>query len=84
MRRLIRILGIDPGLRRTGWGLIESDGNRLVYVACGSVETNDRAELCDGDCDENDDDRQDDQQLHYGFAALAPGDEVFHDIGRNS
>jgi crossover junction endodeoxyribonuclease RuvC len=40
MRRLpIRILGIDPGLRRTGWGLIEADGNRLIYVACGSVET---------------------------------------------
>ena len=42
MRRLIRILGIDPGLRRTGWGLIESDGNRLIYVACGSVETSDK------------------------------------------
>ena len=35
----IRILGIDPGLRRTGWGVIESDGNRLIYVGCGSVET---------------------------------------------
>jgi crossover junction endodeoxyribonuclease RuvC len=45
MRRLIRILGIDPGLRRTGWGLIESDGNRLIAVACGSVETNERAAL---------------------------------------
>ena len=41
----IRILGIDPGLRRTGWGLIESDGNRLIHVACGSVETSDRATL---------------------------------------
>ena len=41
----IRILGIDPGLRRTGWGLIESDGNRLIHVACGSVETSDRASL---------------------------------------
>ena len=30
MNRLIRILGIDPGLRRTGWGLVESDGNRLL------------------------------------------------------
>ena len=47
MRRLIRILGIDPGLRCTGWGLIESDGNRLIYVACGSVETDGRAELCE-------------------------------------
>ena len=44
-RQAIRILGIDPGLRRTGWGLIESDGNRLIHVACGSVETNERAAL---------------------------------------
>ena len=43
--RTIRILGIDPGLRRTGWGLIDVDGNRLIYVACGSVATNDKAEL---------------------------------------
>jgi crossover junction endodeoxyribonuclease RuvC len=35
--RSIRIVGIDPGLRRTGWGIIDSDGVRLVYVACGSV-----------------------------------------------
>ena len=41
----IRILGIDPGLRRTGWGLIESDGNRLIHIACGSVETAERADL---------------------------------------
>src|SRR6185295_13915855 len=33
----IRIIGIDPGLRRTGWGVIDSDGVRLVFVACGSV-----------------------------------------------
>jgi crossover junction endodeoxyribonuclease RuvC len=44
-RRPIRILGIDPGLRRTGWGLIEADGNRLIHVACGSVETSERAPL---------------------------------------
>ena len=44
-RQPIRILGIDPGLRRTGWGLIESDGNRLIHVACGSVETSDKAAL---------------------------------------
>ena len=41
----IRILGIDPGLRRTGWGVIEAEGNRLIHVACGSVETSDRAAL---------------------------------------
>jgi crossover junction endodeoxyribonuclease RuvC len=41
----IRILGIDPGLRRTGWGLVEADGNRLIYLACGSLETSERADL---------------------------------------
>ena len=45
MRRPIRILGIDPGLRRTGWGMLESDGNRLVYLACGAIETSDRLAL---------------------------------------
>lgn len=44
-RQPIRILGIDPGLRRTGWGLIESDGNRLIHVACGSLETSEKAPL---------------------------------------
>jgi crossover junction endodeoxyribonuclease RuvC len=41
MRRPIRILGIDPGLRRTGWGVVEADGNRLVFMACGSIHTKD-------------------------------------------
>jgi len=41
----IRILGIDPGLRRTGWGVIACEGNRLSYLACGSVETSQRADL---------------------------------------
>ena len=45
MSQAIRILGIDPGLRRTGWGLVESAGNRLVYVACGSLETSEGAAL---------------------------------------
>ncbi len=45
MQRPIRILGIDPGLRRTGWGLIACEGNRLLFVACGSVETQERAAL---------------------------------------
>ncbi len=35
--RAIRIIGIDPGLRRTGWGVVESDGVRLTYVASGLV-----------------------------------------------
>jgi crossover junction endodeoxyribonuclease RuvC len=45
LRHPIRILGIDPGLRRTGWGLIEASGNRLIHVACGSLETSERAAL---------------------------------------
>ncbi len=45
MARPIRILGIDPGLRRTGWGLIEVEGNRLSFLACGSVATQDGAAL---------------------------------------
>jgi crossover junction endodeoxyribonuclease RuvC len=43
--RAIRIVGLDPGLRRTGWGVIESAGNALSFVACGTVETNEKAEL---------------------------------------
>jgi crossover junction endodeoxyribonuclease RuvC len=34
----VRILGIDPGLRRTGWGVVETCGNRLTFIGCGSVE----------------------------------------------
>src|SRR5712675_257783 len=45
MRRPIRILGIDPGLRRTGWGVVAIDGNRLSFLACGSLATDDKAEL---------------------------------------
>lgn len=39
IRTPVRILGIDPGLRRTGWGVIDCEGNRLIYVGCGSVES---------------------------------------------
>src|ERR1043165_8151765 len=45
IRQPVRIIGIDPGLRRTGWGVIEADGNRLIYVACGSVEPPDHLPL---------------------------------------
>src|SRR4029079_9931930 len=37
MASMVRIIGIDPGLRRCGWGVIESEGNRLIYVACGAI-----------------------------------------------
>jgi len=33
----VRIIGIDPGLRRMGWGVIDWDGSRLGYVASGTV-----------------------------------------------
>jgi crossover junction endodeoxyribonuclease RuvC len=41
----MRILGLDPGLRHTGWGLLDVDGNRLRYVADGRVDSDDKAEL---------------------------------------
>ena len=33
----MRILGIDPGLERTGWGIIESEGSRLSFLAAGAI-----------------------------------------------
>lgn len=33
----MRLIGLDPGLRRTGWGVIDVDGNRLTHVANGTV-----------------------------------------------
>jgi crossover junction endodeoxyribonuclease RuvC len=35
--RANRLIGIDPGLRRTGWGIVEADGVRLAYVASGVI-----------------------------------------------
>lgn len=35
----MRILGIDPGLQKMGWGIIESEGHRLSFVASGLVKT---------------------------------------------
>ncbi len=36
-RDTVRILGIDPGLRRMGWGVVDVAGSRLVFVASGVV-----------------------------------------------
>jgi crossover junction endodeoxyribonuclease RuvC len=33
------ILGLDPGLRRTGWGIVALSGNRLSYLASGVIDT---------------------------------------------
>ena len=33
------IIGIDPGLAKTGWGIIKKEGNRLSFIAAGTIET---------------------------------------------
>lgn len=53
---MIRIIGIDPGLRRTGWGMIESDGNKLSFIAAGTIKSNDKCDLATRLC-----------QLHNGL-----------------
>jgi crossover junction endodeoxyribonuclease RuvC len=57
--RAIRIIGIDPGLRNVGWGLIEVDGARLAYLACGSIKTRADLSLAERLA-----------QIHRGLAAL--------------
>ena len=39
------LLGLDPGLRHTGWGLLEARGNQLRFIACGVVHTDGEADL---------------------------------------
>lgn len=55
----IRIIGIDPGLRRMGWGIVETKGNSLVFIACGTVTSDDKADLASRLC-----------QLHDGLSAV--------------
>jgi crossover junction endodeoxyribonuclease RuvC len=43
----MRLLGIDPGLRNTGWGIIESDGNRLAYIGDGVVKSDAKLSLAE-------------------------------------
>ena len=40
-----RLLGLDPGLGTTGWGLIQADGNRLSHIANGQLKTDTAATL---------------------------------------
>jgi crossover junction endodeoxyribonuclease RuvC len=42
---MVRIIGIDPGLRNTGWGILDQDGQRLSYVADGSLHSDREAGL---------------------------------------
>ena len=55
----IRIIGIDPGLRNMGWGIVEQTGSRLSFVACGSVHSA---------AGESNGERL--RQLHEGLAAV--------------
>jgi crossover junction endodeoxyribonuclease RuvC len=59
MAAAIRIIGIDPGLRRTGWGIVETLGNSLRFVAAGTVTSDDKADLAQRLC-----------QLHDGIGAV--------------
>lgn len=43
--RTVRILGIDPGLRITGFGVIDKTGQKLAYVASGCVRSNEKDAL---------------------------------------
>ncbi len=45
MKDAIRIIGIDPGLRKTGWGIVESKGSSLVFIACGSIDPDTKLDL---------------------------------------
>ena len=47
MNQMIRILGVDPGLRHTGWGVITMDGPRLTWIAHGVIHPDTKADLAD-------------------------------------
>jgi crossover junction endodeoxyribonuclease RuvC len=47
MPNAIRIIGLDPGLRRTGWGVLSCEGSRLSYVAHGVIVPSETAAFAD-------------------------------------
>ncbi len=47
MTNAIRILGLDPGLRRTGWGVVAIDGSRLIHIAHGVIVPDDSLSLAE-------------------------------------
>lgn len=47
MTNAIRILGLDPGLRRTGWGVVVAEGARLSHVAHGVIAPDDKLALAE-------------------------------------
>ena len=42
-----RLLGLDPGLRRTGWGIVDMAGQHLRYVASGVVTSDETRDMAD-------------------------------------
>ena len=42
---MIRILGIDPGLRNMGWGMISQEGSKLSFIACGTIKSDEKQSL---------------------------------------
>ena len=44
-RTHIRLIGLDPGLVKTGWGVVDSDGARLRHVSCGTIRTDTSDEI---------------------------------------
>src|SRR5690606_5250923 len=59
MAEAIRIIGIDPGLRRTGWGVVDSLGNSLRFVASGAICSDAKSDLASRLC-----------QIHDGLAEV--------------
>ena len=45
MTQIMRIIGIDPGLRNTGWGVVDTQGSNLKFVAAGTVRSNGKKSL---------------------------------------
>jgi len=43
----MRLLGLDPGLQKTGWGIVESQGNRLIHIANGVVKSDSKKSLAE-------------------------------------
>lgn len=50
MSDIIRIIGIDPGLRNMGWGVVESEGSSLRFIAAGTVRSDSKADLASRLC----------------------------------
>lgn len=44
---MIRILGVDPGLQHTGWGIVTCDKNQLSFIDCGVIHTDTKLEMPD-------------------------------------